>query len=188
MMLENLRAVSNRVHLRHLQSEDAAGPYHDWINDPEVTRFLVTRLDYQSVEAIEGYIQEMNARRDEIMLAVCDNETDRHIGKVKLQQIDPVHQTAWLSIVIGPTGSWGKGIGTETIALMTGVGFDDIDLRRIDASCFAENIGVQRAFEKCGYQHEGRTREQYFAEGRSWDAVRLGILRDDPPLWREFLS
>ena len=188
MQLENLQAVANRVYLRHLEREDAKGPYHQWINDSEVTRFLVTRLGHQSVEAIECYIQEMNDQHDEIMLAVCDKDTDCHIGNVKLQHIDSAHRTAWLSVVIGTRGNWGRGVGTEAIALMTAIGFDELGLRRIDASCFAENMGVQRAFEKCGYMQEGRTRNQYFAEGKCWDAVRLGILQKDPALWRDFIT
>ena len=188
MRIPDFKVQGPRIHLRTIELEDAKGPYLEWINDPDVTRFLVSRLPPQRVEDLEAYIQGANDKSDDLLLAACDNESGSHIGNLKLQHIDETHQTAWLSIVIGSKSTWGKGIGTEAVALMTKVGLETLALRRIDAGCFAENGAAIKTFLNCGYTKEGYTREQFSAEGRTWDAVWLGILSTDAPLWRRVIE
>ncbi|MED5357035.1 MAG: GNAT family protein [Pseudomonadota bacterium] len=188
MLIPDLKAQGPRIHLRPIHHDDAKGPYLEWINDSEVTRFLVSRLPPQRVEDLEAYIQQANDKADDLLLAACDNESGTHIGNLKLQHIDKTHESAWLSIVIGHKSTWGKGIGTEAVALMTKVGLEHLNLRRIDAGCYAENKPAIKTFLNCGYTQEGHSREQFCAEGRTWDAVWLGILAIDAPLWRDRLG
>jgi ribosomal-protein-alanine N-acetyltransferase len=188
MFIADLTVRGPRIHLRPILVDDANGPYLEWINDPVVTRFLVSRLPPQSVENLEAYITQANEKSDDLLLAACDNETGEHIGNLKLQHINQTHETAWLSIVIGSRASWGRGIGTEAVALMTQVGLEHLKLHRISANCYAENKAAIKTFLNCGYVQEGYTREQFQAEGRSWDAVWIGILADDAPKWRSVLG
>ena len=185
---KNFLVRGPRIYLRSLRVDDAEGNYHGWINDPEVTRYLVSRIGRQSVADIEAYIRASIAKPDEVMLAACRNGSDEHIGNLKLEHINETHKSGWMSIVMGRQSEQGRGIGTEAIALTTLVAFRHLDLRRIDAGCFAENKGAVRAFEKCGYLREGFTREQFLADGKAWDAVWLGLLAHDPPLWRDIIN
>ena len=108
MLIPDLKAQGPRIHLRPIHHDDAKGPYLEWINDSEVTRFLVSRLPPQRVEDLEAYIQQANDKADDLLLAACDNESGTHIGNLKLQHIDKMHETAWLSIVIGHKSTWGR--------------------------------------------------------------------------------
>ena len=112
-------------------------------------------LPPQRVEDLEAYIQQANDKADDLLLAACDNESGTHIGNLKLQHIDKMHETAWLSIVIGHKSTWGRGIGTEAVALMTKVGLEHLNLRRIDAGCYVENKPAIKTFLNCGYTQEG---------------------------------
>ncbi len=177
-----------QLHLRPLTKADAAGPYLEWINDLRVKRYLAARFDRLGVADIERYMDAVNAEPAEVMLAACDNCDAKHVGNVKLQNINHDHGTAVLSVVIGDTARWGRGLGTESIALMTEFAFERLGLRRIDAGCFAANKGAVRAFLKCGYKQEGLARGLYVLDERAWDAVRLGLLDSDPPLWKLVLG
>ena len=46
-------------------------------------------------------------------------------------------------------------------------------------SVFAFNERARRAYEKAGFQVEGRLREAIARDGRWWDEIQMGILREE---------
>jgi RimJ/RimL family protein N-acetyltransferase len=177
-----------RLTFRAVAPGDASGPYLHWINDAAVKKFLATRYGRLSVSDIESYIADNNADPKSIFIAVCRKDDGRHIGNIKLQALDRVHESATISIVIGETGLWGKGIGTEAVAMSCRYGFETLGLHRLDAGCYAENVASMRIFEKCGFAREGLSRGVWRTDRGRHDAVRLGMLRTDEPLWRRYLG
>lgn len=176
------------LRFRPLVREDAHGPYCEWINDPRVKHYLAARFERLRPTALEQYINTVNISQTDVMFAVCDRERGRHIGNVKLQNINPDHGTADLSVVIGHASRWRQGLGTEAVALMTAYAFERLGLRRISAGCYDVNTASLRAFLKCGYVQEGQSRGQYWLAGEAHDCIRLGILATDPKRWLEVLG
>jgi len=172
-----------RLRFRPLVRKDAHGPYCEWINDPRVKRYLVARFERMRPADLERYIKTVNISPTDVMFAVCDRARGCHIGNVKLQNINPDHGTADLSVVIGHVARWRQGLGTEAIALMTAYAFKRLGLRRISAGSYTANQASMRAFLKCGYIKEGVSRGLYLLNGVAHDCMRVGILAGDPPLW-----
>jgi ribosomal-protein-alanine N-acetyltransferase len=187
-MVDEISVVGPRLNLRRLVEGDAYGPYLNWINDRVVNRYLESRFVTYSSADLVRFIEEVNKPGNEaILLAVCHTKSNIHIGNVKLA-IRQSHKVGEMSLVIGDRAMWGKGIGSETIALMTEYGFSRLGLRKIAAGCYAENVAAIGAFQNCGYREEGRLREHFVIEGRVTDGVRLGLLTTDPSLWRRYLD
>jgi RimJ/RimL family protein N-acetyltransferase len=42
-----------------------------------------------------------------------------------------------------------------------------------------------RSYEKCGFKHEGRWRKAMQRDGKRWDIIFMGVLRDE---WMKTLS
>jgi ribosomal-protein-alanine N-acetyltransferase len=57
---------------------------------------------------------------------------------------------------------WGRGIGTEAAKEVIKFGFAAMDLIRIQARSFSENIASQRHLEKAGMSLEDILRKAYF--------------------------
>lgn len=167
------------LYLREVRIEDAVGNYHRWMNCAEITRFLESRFRPSSTRDIETYIQLTNADQDCLFLAICQIADDRHIGNVKMGPINRIHRTADLGILIGEKDCWGKGYATAAIELVTEFAFTRLDLRKLTAGAYANNVGSIRAFQKAGFQIEGQRRQQYFCDGEFVDAVMLGRLRNE---------
>jgi RimJ/RimL family protein N-acetyltransferase len=74
---------------------------------------------------------------------------------------------------------WGRGYGSEAVSLMLRFGFTELNLRRISLSVFEYNTRAVRAYEKAGFQQEGRLRQALQRDGRRWDELFMGILRED---------
>lgn len=75
---------------------------------------------------------------------------------------------------------WGEGFATESLRAVIAVGFDRLDLHRIEAHCYAENAASARVIEKAGMRFEGLVRGAVWRDGVPRDLRLYGILRSDP--------
>jgi [ribosomal protein S5]-alanine N-acetyltransferase len=93
----------------------------------------------------------------------------RCIGGIGLDRQHDVHRLcAELGYWLG-CDYWGRGIATQAIAGVTAWAFDSLDLQRVFAQPYADNLASCRALEKAGFVLEGTLRRS---------AIKAGIIRD----------
>ncbi|MDQ7837900.1 MAG: GNAT family protein [Thermodesulfobacteriota bacterium] len=168
-----------RIYLREVRLSDVGESYHRWLNDPDVNRYLETRYIPQSLEGIKRYVERMDGNTSEIFLAICLKENDKHIGNIKLGPINWIHRFADVSLLIGEKAYWGKGIATEAITILTAFAFDILNLHKLRAGCYAENIGSATAFMKAGFREEGILKKQRCVKGQFQDEMLFGLCCED---------
>lgn len=169
----------SQIYLREVRSEDVNEEYYNWLNDSMVNQYLETRFFPRSLKNISEFVKYMDGKSDEILLAICVKENNKHIGNIKLGPINWIHRFGDVSLLIGDKDYWGKGIATEAIKLITKFGFKTLNLHKIKAGCYANNIGSKSAFLKAGYNVEGVLQKHYFWEGSYQDAYLLGICAEE---------
>jgi RimJ/RimL family protein N-acetyltransferase len=103
------------------------------------------------------------------------------VGSVSLFDVDDLARNAEMGIAIVAEAR-GRGIGTAAIALITTFAFERWNLHRLHLEVIASNTGAIRSYEKAGFVHEGRQREQAWVRGHYEDIVRMGLLRAE---WRD---
>ena len=106
-------------------------------------------------------------------------EDDRLIGVARLFRIEWTHGTGQLQIGIGDRADRGRGYGTEALHMLLRYVFDEINLYRLAASLPGYNTSAMRFFEQAGFVVEVRRRQAIQRDGKRWDAVMLGLLRDE---------
>jgi RimJ/RimL family protein N-acetyltransferase len=104
---------------------------------------------------------------------------ERLIGDVGLGGVSWNHGDAYLGIGIGEREFWGKGYGSDAMRIMLAYAFTELNLRRVTLNVFEYNQRAIRSYEKVGFQHEGRVRSYLNREGRRWDLVYMGILKEE---------
>ena len=167
-----------RIYLREVRILDVSEDYCQWMNDPDVIRYTESRFTPQSTEKIQAYVRRESENPDSVFMAIIEKEHDRHIGNIKIHRIDRYHLHAEVSIVIGKKECWGKGYGTEAIRLVVDFAFNTLNLRRLTAGVYANNIGSVRAFKKAGFCEEGLRKKHRFYKDAYVDEVLLGIARE----------
>ena len=169
----------DRIYLRDVNVGDVNENYYRWMNDPEVTQYLETRYVPRyvprSLNNIREFVEAMDGKTDEIFLAICVKEHDRHIGNIKLGPINWVHRFGDISLLIGERDCWGRGYGAEAIGLLVRFAFRVLNLHKLRAGCYADNVGSMKAFEKNGFKREALLERQWFVDGEWVDQVLLGI-------------
>lgn len=146
--------VGTRVCLRPVTLNDCTREYVDWLNDPEVNKFLETRWCIQNIKSVENFVSSMMLSENNHLFAIIESISHRHIGNIKLGPINRNHHSADISYVIGNRNYWGTGCATDAVKLATDFAFRVLGVRRIRAGVYSSNVGSQRVLEKAGYIYE----------------------------------
>lgn len=163
-----------RLYLREIRLSDVDGPYHRWMNDPEVTRFLESRFSKNTKPEMRKFVRQALKNPGILFLAIVLKKGDRHIGNIKLGPINRMHKNADIGILIGEKDCWGKGYATEAIKLLSDHAFRKLKLHKLTAGCYANNTGSAKAFEKAGFELEGRRKGQWRCDGKYVDGLLFG--------------
>lgn len=172
--------VGTKVVLRSLLAEDLAGDYISWLNDAEVCKYNSHHVFPYTTESALDYISR-SASNENLILAIDDKETSKHIGNVALQRIHAIDQNAEFAILLGSKAHWRHGYGREAAWLICNHGFNALNLIRIYCGTSDNNMAMQRLAQYLGMQQEGCSRRALFKNGQFHDLLHYAVLREEFP-------
>jgi len=164
---------------RHVPQNVVA--FRRWYADPEIARLARYQQTPMRPEEIERFFAARVVGPDALAMAVHERATGRLIGTCAFSQLDGENGSALYHITIGEPDAWGRGFGTEATRLMIDHAFGTLGLHRIALFVFEFNERAIRAYKRCGFVVEGRSRESIWRDGRWWDELAMSILQSD---WR----
>jgi RimJ/RimL family protein N-acetyltransferase len=182
-VMKNPFLIGHNIYFRALEKEDAP-VLVPWFNDPEVTRSLLVFRPLSRLQE-EEFIAKANQDEHELTLGIALKSPDKLIGGIGLHGLDFRNRVAAFGIAIGDKLEWGKGYGTEATRVILQHAFESLNLNRVWLHVYEFNERGRRAYERVGFKKEGVLRQACFRDGRYWDAIVMGILREE---WREVSS
>jgi len=160
-----------------------------WTHDAEYLRLLDTQPARpvspagmkKKYEALEKEMEESkNLFYFTIRLRSDDPEqNDRLVGFAKLYEIEWTHSVSQIVLGIGDPGDRRKGYGTDALNLLLRYAFTELNLFRLSTLVPEYNLGALRLFQKAGFIEEVRRRQALNRDGRYWDLIHVGLLRDE---------
>jgi RimJ/RimL family protein N-acetyltransferase len=168
----------NRIALRALAAADVP-VWHAWFNSAAVTEHMNKGIFPNTEEAQLEHLRSLSKSRSDVQFGIAVKKSGQLIGIIGIHKIDWVHRHGDISIVVGDSHWWGKGVATEAIGLMVRHGFEKLHLHKLTAGMWATNEGSRRSFEKNGFALEGTIRQSYFHKSGYVDEWRLGLLRSE---------
>ncbi len=155
-----------------------------WTNDPEYLRMIYPEparpLSQAQIkkkyEAIEKAIQE---ERNQFYFTIRMRSDDHLIGFAQIFWIEWTHGAANIRLGIGEPQDRRHGYGSEILRLLLRFSFTELNLYRLTASVPEYNQAALRFFKKSGFIEEVRRRQALQRDGRRWDNLLLGILRQE---------
>lgn len=176
--MDQPRLTGDKIYLRPIADSDLDGPYLQWLNDSDITRYLEVGPP-QTHETLTRYLARFEESDTDFIFAICDRDSDQHIGNITLNHINRIHGTADSGIMIGAKDCWGKGYAYDAWCLVLDYAFSQLGLRKIIAGCVADNLASLKLQEKLGFRLEGTFRDEVMIDGEFHDVKRLGIFRED---------
>ncbi|MGP4046849.1 GNAT family N-acetyltransferase [Streptomyces sp. 2A115] len=177
-----IKRSSPRLELRELAIEDVDAVLAIY-GSPEAAEHLSfePRTREQVGQIVARSLASATAEpRSEYALAVIERDTKQLIGFGRLA-MDPHQQlAATFGFALRPD-AWGVGYGLETVRLLLGLGFDDLDLHRIWGARSPLNEASAKTMTAAGMVEEGTIRAHIKKAGRWRDSVVHAMLDDE---WR----
>jgi len=169
------------VLLRPVQRADITY-FLKWFNDPEVIQYLGMYLPMTEM-AEQKFIEDLGSSRATtdafFVIEALESEISKPIGSISLNRINNKDHNAVFGIAIGDKQYWSKGYGTDIMNVLLRYAFTELNLKRVSLTVFEYNPRAIRSYEKAGFRHEGHLRSILNREGRRWNEVYMGILREE---------
>lgn len=145
------------------------------IRDPEVAHHTGNPRTALTEERVRAWYASRGGQDDRLDLAVTDRRTGELVGESVLFDWRPADRSCVFRILLGPGGR-DRGLGTETVRLTVGHGFERLGLNRIELGVLAHNRRARRVYERVGFVAEGVRREATLRDGRAFDEVTMALL------------
>jgi RimJ/RimL family protein N-acetyltransferase len=171
-IIESNRLIYKPLSLKHLSQD-----YVDWLNDPEVYRYLETGGNY-TLDMLNEYLHEIE-KKDILFWAIHLKENDLHIGNIKIDPVNHRHGTAEYGIMLGRKSEWGKGYAKEATLAIIDYCFRIFGLRKITLGVVADNKAAYNLYQSIGFEIEGICKKDGIYDGKYCDGIRMGIFNPD---------
>lgn len=164
------------IYLRALEASDL-DRCHKWHNDRSLYEMLCGPFHFVSKQAVQEWLDRKgsySSSSGEINLAMCDKETDKHIGNIYLRQIDWISRHAELHIFIGDREQRAKGYGQSAVRQLVSYAFNDLGLNRVYLNVLGDNHAAIHTYEKIGFKVEGTLKNHAYKQGCWKDVIVMG--------------
>jgi len=154
--------------------------------DPASTRNLVMFQDTVTLEQQRFYLERMKTGLTDMLFVARSIQETRMIGTIGFHEIDPVHMSARLGLLVFQPKDREQGYGTEMVQWGLDWAFSKCGLHRVYLSVWFENAASRILYSRLGFLQEGMRREAYRdADGTFHDMVGMAILASD---WRQLVA
>lgn len=176
------------ITLREHRPEDLQA-LHRWHGDREVMFFLswgAETLDDSMLYLADCIRDQRQTRRDRFRFAIQNDEDGQVMGCATIHWRGRGSNGG-----DGRLGCFlarefqGRGVAREATKLLISMGFEQLGMHRISATCLAENRASERALKSLGFVYEGTMRKHSCREGVWFDRHFFSILRDEWVPWEQ---
>jgi RimJ/RimL family protein N-acetyltransferase len=167
-----------RIRLRAVERDDIK-TFHEYVNDPEVTRGLSLYLPMSLADEEKWFGSMRDPNENPLAIEIRKGRAWKLIGNCGVFGIEMTNRSGELGIIIGEKSEWDKGYGAEAMTLLLRHGFETLNLHRIYLRVYADNVRAVRSYEKAGFVLEGRLRDAVYKSGRYDDVLMMSVLRPE---------
>lgn len=169
------KMVGEKVYLSPTYLEDS-NKYLEWLNDYDIAKYLDQFTRINTLDSEKEFLSDIN---NKYIFAIIDKENDKLIGNISLVNINNIHRTCELGIMIGDKNYLSSGYGSDAIKLILDYGFNYLNLNNIMLRVFDFNKRAISAYKKCGFKTFGIWKQSYYFEGKYNDEIYMNILKED---------
>lgn len=155
-LLPSYPLEGDRIVLRLLTEYDCTETYLSWMRDPQIVKYLESNTMRETIETLKDYVKSMNSSNRNYLFGIFLKQDMRHIGNIKLGNIEYDALRAEVGYIIGESSAWGRGYASEAVGLVLAFGFRRLGLKSLEAGSYEENTGSIRILEKFGFLEQRR--------------------------------
>ncbi len=171
--------ASTRLILKPLSEYNISEQYLAWMNNRDILMFTESRWKDYTKEDLVDFVKKINASDRDFLFGIFIAKSQKHIGNIKIGNIDNNHKFADLGIIIGEKSEWGKGYATEAIKLALDFAFSALGLYKVTAGVYSNNTGSLKALKRAGFSECGTYHNHCIFNNERVDVIMLEIFKKD---------
>ena len=129
------------------------------------------------INSINEYLKEGNVP-DMSVFTIREKDSGVFIGQCALLPIEFTNGNYLIGYQIDDT-QWRKGYGSAACEFLTYFAFNVLDAFRITGDCAEGNVGSEKTMIKAGFHPEGRQRKYWLNNGKLYDRLLFGLVKED---------
>uniref|UniRef100_A0A7V4NG82 N-acetyltransferase n=1 Tax=Fervidobacterium pennivorans TaxID=93466 RepID=A0A7V4NG82_FERPE len=136
-----------------------------------------------SDEDIKYFSERRITKAEPVTLVFFSEKNDGNYEKIGFVEFDlrVINKNAYITFYVTPQYR-GKGIGKLMLRKALEFAFKELNLHRITAEVYEYNERSLRLLESLGFKKEGILREAKYHDGRYWDIIVMGLMKED---WKD---
>lgn len=169
-----------KIRLRSLELSDLDSIMENW-NDLEFRHNTGSAIPYSRLNREDFIRNTWNLRKEDkgYFFAIETKDSREFLGHVSLFIINKITRSSDLGIFIYNKENWNKGYGTDAMKVILMIGFEYLNLHRIELGVYPENERAISVYRKVGFIEVGRKRKNRFMNGKYRDEIIMDILREE---------
>lgn len=167
---------SERLKYIPLSLEHLSERYVEWLNDPEIYRYLESGGNY-TYKMLEDYLIEVESKKI-LFWGIHLKSDNKHIGNIKIDPVSEKHGWGEYGIILGDREEWGKGYAFEASQTIIKHCFDVLNLRKINLGVVQENLAAVKLYTKLGFNVEGLYKYHIVQGTRYLHSLRMAIFNN----------
>ncbi|WP_439127978.1 GNAT family N-acetyltransferase [Polaribacter sp.] len=141
--------------------------YLMYVFSATIFRFPITKSQ------LDEYTQQPNR----VIYKVMDTNSNEIIGHAELNNINKRSKSARICrVLVGSKKARNKGYGTLIVNELVRVGFEEMNLHRIDLGVYDFNKNAIKCYQKCGFKIEGLLIENTKIGSKYWSTYNMSII------------
>jgi RimJ/RimL family protein N-acetyltransferase len=155
-----------------------------WTHDSEFMRMYDTdparpmpaamiKKKYEKLE------KEIGEEKNIYYFTIRAREDDRLVGNALVHRIEWSNGNGWIRLGIGSADDRRKGYGSQALRMLLRFAFAELNLFRVSAAVPGYNEVAITLLKKFGFAEEVRRRQALDRDGRRWDLLIFGLLKDE---------
>ena len=169
------KLIGSRIYLSPMCIDDAP-IYVKWLNNKLVSENV--GLDGKTI-TLESEVKWIRKNQNKYYFAIVLKENNELVGNISFNNIDLIHRSATLNIMIGEEEKRGQGYGKEAIKLLLEYGFNNLNLNNVMLKVYSFNRGAIKMYESLGFKKFGTRHNSYYFKGKFYDEIQMEILKEE---------
>lgn len=158
--------IGENIILRPVKKQDLEH-FNIWRNSIDIKNQALLHPFPVTKELDEDWFNyATNNKQNNIVFFTIVDKNKQVIGYTFLNAINWVNRNCYFGIIIGDKNQRGKGIGKETLRLITNYAFNNLNLNKITLEVVTNNKTAIKLYESFGFANEGELKKQAFVNGK----------------------
>jgi ribosomal-protein-alanine N-acetyltransferase len=166
------------IYLRLINSHDVKNYYVKWLNDREVTKHTDQIKYKHTIKSTKKYVNKILSSKNSFLYGIFFADKSKkkiHIGNIKIGPVLKLHQSAYISYLIGDKRFWNKNVGTLVIKKIKKICKSKHKLKKICAGVSELNKASAKILLKNGFKLEGVFRKHIVFNNKRYNLLQYGI-------------